>query len=344
MALFNADRVTDRAQREADNRQQMDIIMAAYNRYLENLQAPVVSGPMPRTVVGKKLYDTFVARVEEPIEEEKSKNKKKKKKEESTDDEVKITPGFTISERERGADEFLFNARTPEELLTMAGIEKPKKWKPYYYTYDRKKGKVIQETDDDYSRKLHAANKLFESAKATSLTGGSSFFNFATPTEEEELNKRYDFNKFLPAITEELQNKYSALGGYQRGLLANETVETSDDEKVLWKTNPAMAVEAEIKALQSTFKDVTKKINEEFTRYSQSQRKLGTYQSAALSEEQMMQALGQQIRSTYTTFGGQAEDSYIGNQYMSPVDKNIDLENFNIQDYISGLPKLRTIQ
>lgn len=324
MALYNWQRVTDRAQREADNRQQMDIIMAAYNRYLENLQAPVVSGPMPRTVVGKKLYDTFKPQQLGSV-------------------------GFTIKERERSANEFLFNARTPEELLTMAGIKKPANWNPYYYPFERNPytnvlERVIKETDDDYSRKLHAANKLFESAKATSLTGGSSFFNFAKPTEEAELNKRYDFKKFLPAITEELQNKYSALGGYQRGLLANETVETSDDEKVLWKTNPAMAVEAEIKALQSTFKDITQKINDEFTRYSQSQRKLGSYQSAALSEEQMMQALGQQIRSTYTTFGGQAEDSYIGNKYMSPVDKNIDLENFNIQDYMSGLPKPRTIQ
>jgi len=324
MALYNADRVTDRAQREADNRQQMDIIMAAYNRYLENLQAPVVSGPMPRTVVGKKLYDTFIPQQLGSV-------------------------GFTIKERERSADEFLFNARTPEELLTMAGIKKPANWNPYYFTFERNPytnvgEQVIKETKDDYANKLKAANKLFESAKATSLTGGSSFFNFAKSTEEEELNKRYDFNKFLPGITEELQNKYSALGGYQRGLLANETVETSDDEKVLFKTNPAMAVEAEIKALQSTFKDITKKINDEFTRYSQSQRKLGSYQSAALSEEQMMQALGQQIRSTYTTFGGQAEDSYIGNQYMSPIDKNIDLENFNIQDYMSGLPKPRTIQ
>lgn len=324
MALYNADRVTDRAQREADNRQQMDIIMAAYNRYLENLQAPVVSGPMPRTVVGKKLYDTFKPQQLGSV-------------------------GFTIKERERSADEFLFNARTPEELLTMAGIKKPANWNPYYYAFERNPytnmgERVIKETEDDYANKLKAANKLFESAKATSLTGGSSFFNFAKSTEEEELNKRYDFNKFLPGITEELQNKYSALGGYQRGLLANETVETSDDEKVLFKTNPAMAVEAEIKALQSTFKDITKKINDEFTRYSQSQRKLGSYQSAALSEEQMMQALGQQIRSTYTTFGGQAEDSYIGNQNMSPIDKNIDLENFNIQDYMSGLPKPRTIQ
>jgi len=324
MALYNADRVTDRAQREADNRQQMDIIMAAYNRYLENLQAPVVSGPMPRTVVGKKLYDTFKPQQLGSV-------------------------GFTIKERERSADEFLFNARTPEELLTMAGIKKPANWNPYYYAFERNPytnmgERVIKETEDDYANKLKAANKLFESAKATSLTGGSSFFNFAKSTEEEELNKRYDFNKFLPGITEELQNKYSALGGYQRGLLANETVETSDDEKVLFKTNPAMAVEAEIKALQSTFKDITKKINDEFTRYSQSQRKLGSYQSAALSEEQMMQALGQQIRSTFTSFGGQAEDSYIGNQYMSPIDKNIDLENFNIQDYMSGLPKPRTIQ
>jgi len=304
-----------RAQREADNRQQLDLLMAAYNRYLERQETNTVTGPMPKTEVGKQLFDSFFN-----------------------------TVGFTTSERTRGANEFLLNARNPEEFLTMAGITKPAGWQPTSMAFIRNprtnmRERVWQPTPGDYSNKLNAATQLFNNAQATALTGGSSFFNFSKSATEEELKKRYDLNRFLPSLTKEIQDKYNALGGYQRGLLANETATVEDDEKILFKTNPALAVEAEIASLKTNFNNIIKEVNTEFTNYLQSKNKLGKYQTSALSEDQMLQALGQRIRSSYTTFGGESEDSFIGNQYMSPTIKDVSLNNFNIQDYMGGLPK-----
>lgn len=236
-----------------------------------------------------------------------------------------LSDNFTVSSKALGPNDFLLNAASADELLKIAGYKKT-----------NRKG-VMGRTYTGYEPGYYeAATSLFDAAKQASILGGSAFLTEqAKPTE-------YDIAKMLPKISEELQTKYNTLGSLQRGELKNETETTADDEQVMFFQDPALAMEAELKKIQKDFSQLTKNINEEFTRYGQSTKKIGTYQTASLSEEQMFKKILQGIRETYTRFNGEAENAYVGNRYANTTPANFQFSSAtpDAKAYLQTLPTL----
>lgn len=332
-------------QREAENKAAMDLLMLAYQR---RTLPPMGVDDTPETATSKLLYEDFYSK---PQAFKESINKQTAA---GTYTPQPIS-GYTITSRALTANEFLLNATTAEELLKLAGVVKPVNYKPRYeyrsrYIYHNRRRSpnlsppVISSTDT-YGIQRQAAIKLINDAKDVSRVGGTSFFNFKQETDSAELEKRYNIDKFTPIILEELAKKHSALGSLQRGLLNNETVDTSDDEKVLYSTNKSFAVDQELKNLKDNFKSMVDKINLKFTEYGQYSGKLGSYQSAYLSEESMLKQMAQDIRSTYTTYGGVKEEGeYMGDQYYKPSILNETVPNENqFTDFLNNLPTLNTL-
>lgn len=232
---------------------------------------------------------------------------------------------FTVSSKALGPNDFLLNASNADELLKIAG-----------YTKSTQKGMMGSNYTDYKPGYYAAATSLIDAAKQASVLGGSAFL-----VEQAEPTK-YNLQTMLPEISKELQTKYNLLGSLQRGNLKNETESTADDEGVMFFQDPALAVEAELKKIQTDFNQLTQNINEEFTRYGQSTKKIGTYQTASLSEEQMFKKILQGIRETYTRFNGEAEGSYVGNKYANTTPANFQFSSAtpDAKTYLQKFPTL----
>jgi hypothetical protein len=300
--MFTQNKFT-REERKANLRQEMDLLMSAYNQYVSNISTSSITGKVPKTSLNKAIFLNFLN----------TKN------------------SYTTNKATQDSGTFLFNARTPEQFLEMAGVKKQQTnmfgQKQTFYNPD----------------KLEAATRLFEQAKASSLVGSSNFFDFSSNASDAEVKKRYSFSKFEPYLSQELMNKYNTLGGLQRGTLKNETIETEDDEKVLFLTSPALAAQQDLKNIKQNFEQITTDINDQFTRFGQQNKKINLFQKAALSEEQMLKFLSQDIRSTYNKYDNNVEDSYVAGQYFFDRYNNINTNNLNINEYISNLPSLLRI-
>lgn len=285
-------------ERRKANEAKMDILINAYRKAREQAQTPVITGSMPVSSFGKSIFDEFYAN----------------------------NTSFSVTSNPIKPNEFLLNARTPEELLSIAGFEKQKRkglWGIYQNQYE-----------PGY---YEAATSLMDSVKRADLVGNSSFF-----INETKEPVTYDMARMMPEISNELARKYNILGGLQRGALRNETESIEDDELVLFQQDPALAMEAELQKIQGGFSQITKNINEEFTRYGQSTKKIGTYQTASLSEEQMFKKILQGIRETYTRFNGEAEEAYVGNKYAYTTPANFEFSEAtpDTKRYLQEFPTL----
>ena len=284
-SLTPAEKEYQRKERERLNRIQMDLLMAAYSKRTANPNLPSAES-IKTSQFGRTLFDEFY-KAAQPLDKQ-------------------LSEGYTVTSTAVGPNDFLLNARTPAELLQLAGITKP----------SRSVG-IFSKERSDYAAAEEAADSLIRMAKDTSRIGGDTAFGFANEVTDKQLADRYNVSKFTPAILEELNKKYAALGPLQRGLLKNETETTEDDERVLFNQSTAFQVDTELKKMQTDFKKLTDDINKEFTLYGQHKQKIGTYQTAALSEDQMFKQILQNIRSSYSTFEGEADSRYVGDKYFS---------------------------
>lgn len=246
------------------------------------------------------------------------------------------TSSIKITRRETTGNDLLLGAQTAEELLQIAGVKKP----------------TVKNQQAAYNTQLTAATDLINQAKAANKLGGNTMFDPAltsaqtvfgkTPKVKEpvaEVPTTYSFDKYASGINDALIKKYSALGELQRGGLQNQTATTADDEAVLFKTNAAYSVQSEFDALSKNFKGTTDQINTEFTKYNQDQKRIGMYQTASLSEDQMYKKIISDIESSYTTFNSKKEKEYVGDTYMNPSVVN---KNTTKEDYIKTLPTIIT--
>ncbi len=243
------------------------------------------------------------------------------------------TSSIKITRRETTGNDLLLGAQTAEELLQIAGVKKP----------------TVKNQQAAYNTQLTAATDLINQAKAANKLGGNTMFdinnsNSVTKTTAAQTTAAatpitYSFDKYASGINDALTKKYSALGELQRGGLQNQTATTADDEAVLFKTNAAYSVQSEFDAISKNFKSTTDQINTEFTKYNQDQKRIGMYQTASLSEDQMYKKIISDIESSYTTFNSKKEKEYVGDTYMNPSVVN---KNTTREDYIKTLPTIIT--
>jgi hypothetical protein len=128
----------------------------------------------------------------------------------------------------------------------------------------------------------------------------------------------YQFDQYALGITDALTKKYSALGPLQRGGLKNDTASTTDDEAVLFNTDPSYAIQSEFDSLSKNFAATTAQQNAAFTQYAQDQKKIGMYQTASLSQDQMYKKILSDIESSYITINNKKEKGNVSDTYMAP--------------------------
>lgn len=288
--------------RVLENKNAMDLLLKAYTANIEKNRVVTATRE-----VGMKndIYDEFFA----------------------------DTANIKITRRETTGNDLLLGAQTAEELLQIAGVKKP----------------TVKNQQAAYNTQLTAATGLINQAKASNKLGGNTMFdinnsNSVTKTTAAQTTAAaapitYSFDKYASGINDALTKKYSALGELQRGGLQNQTATTADDEAVLFKTNAAYSVQSEFDALSKNFKGTTDQINTEFTKYNQDQKRIGMYQTASLSEDQMYKKIISDIESSYTTFNSKKEKGYVGDTYMNPSVVN---KNTTRTDYIKTLPTIIT--
>ena len=230
------------------------------------------------------------------------------------------TANTKITRRATTGNDLLLGAQTAEELLQIAEVVKP--------TSGR-------QAISAYNVQLTAAQNLISKAKEGSQLGGNTLFDGMTVTSVADVPTKYSFDKFSTGITEALTKKYSSLGELQRGLLQNETATTTDDEQVVFSNNNAYQVQNEYANMQKNWKTTTAQINTDFTKYGQDQKKIGMYQTAFLSEDQMYKKILNDIQSSYTTFNSTQGQGYVADTYMNPQATNIDTTS---DAYLASLP------
>lgn len=295
-----------------ENKNAMDLLLKAYTANIEKNRVVTATRE-----VGMKndIYDEFFA----------------------------DTANIKITRRATTGNDLLLGAQTAEELLQIAEIAKP--------TSGR-------QAISAYNVQLTAAQGLIGQATAATKLGGNTLFDLSKPVNGAQVIAgilgakpkkdaapvadvpiTYSFDKYASGINDALTKKYSALGELQRGGLQNQTATTADDEAVLFKTNAAYSVQSEFDALSKNFKGTTDQINTEFTKYNQDQKRIGMYQTASLSEDQMYKKIISDIESSYTTFNSKKEKGYVGDTYMNPSVVN---KNTTKSDYIKTLPTIIT--
>jgi hypothetical protein len=226
------------------------------------------------------------------------------------------TANTKITRRATTGNDLLLGAKTAEELLQIAGVIKP-----------------VGKPTAAYMTQLNAAKELISKATEANRLGGNTNFDFSstsTPATE------YSFDKYSLGISEALSKKYAALGNLQRGALENETISTSDDESVVFSMNSSSQIENEFSQMQKNFKSMTESFNKDFTTYGQQQKKIGTYQTATLSEDQMYRKILSDIESSYTSFNSRKDKGYVAGMYMNPriADRKIP----SATEYLASLP------
>ena len=228
------------------------------------------------------------------------------------------TANTKITRRATTGKDLLLGAQTAEELLRIAKVVKPISGR---------------QAISAYNVQLTAAQNLISKAKEGSQLGGNTLFDGVNPVTN--VSTKYSFDKFSSGITEALTKKYSSLGELQRGLLQNETATTTDDEQVVFSNNNAYQVQNEYANMQKNWKTTTAQINKNFTKYGQDQKKIGMYQTAFLSEDQMYKKILSDIQSSYTTFNSTQGQGYVADTYMNPQSTNI---NTKADAYLASLP------
>jgi len=288
--------------RELENKNAMDLLLKAYTANIERNRVVTATREVG---IKNDIYDSFFA----------------------------DTANTKITRRATTGNDLLLGAKTAEELLQIAEVVKPTNG-----------NKAISA----YNVQLTAAKNLISQATSASKLGGNTLFDPAltiaqtvfgkTPKVKEpvaEVPTTYSFDKFSSGITEALTKKYSSLGELQRGLLQNETATTTDDEKVIFSNNNAYQVQNEYANMQKNWKTTTAQINTDFTKYGQDQKKIGMYQTAFLSEDQMYKKILSDIEASYTTFNSTQGQGYVANTYMKPQSTNI---NTTSDAYLASLP------
>ena len=293
--------------RELENKNAMDLLLKAYTANIERNRVVTATREVG---IKNDIYDSFFA----------------------------DTANTKITRRATTGNDLLLGAQTAEELLQIAEITKP--------TSGR-------QAISAYNVQLTAAKNLINQATSASQLGGNIKFNLGPPVNGAELaagflGKKpktkepvadvpttYSFDKFSSGITEALTKKYSSLGELQRGLLQNETATTTDDEQVVFSNNNAYQVQNEYANMQKNWKTTTAQINTDFTKYGQDQKKIGMYQTAFLSEDQMYKKILSDIQSSYTTFNSTQGQGYVADTYMNPQSTNIDTTS---DAYLASLP------
>lgn len=291
------------------NKNAMDLLLKAYTANIEKNR--VVTEARDDSMIND-IYDSFYAGTEE-------------------DADGNVISSAKITRRAVTGNDLLLGAQTAEELLQIAGVVKPT-------------GKL----SSAYVTQLNAAKELIRQATEGSRLGGSTLFNPVLNFAQLAFGKKpkdvtpvvdgpttYSFDKFSAGITEALTKKYSSLGELQRGLLKNETATTTDDEQVVFSNNNAYQVQNEFSNMQKNWKTTTAQMNLDFTKYGQNQKKIGMYQTATLSEDQMYKKILSDIQSSYTMFNSEQEQGYVADTYMNPQATNI---NTTSDAYLASLP------
>lgn len=269
------------------NKKEMDILLAAYTQKLAD-RPPVVRD---FENISSNIYEQYYKTAQTTTYATEEDKKKKKNP---------ITNlGYTLSNNPMGANDFLLRATSAKELLQMGNYKKPKGLSGY-----------IAE-----KAALATAQAMIDDAMKTSRIGGTQLFDLP---QESQTTPTYAFDKFEVGLMDELTKKYSALGELKKGLLANETESTADDEGVLFSTNKPYQISNELADMKKNFKTMYETINAEFTKYGQDNRKIGTYQTAYLSEDQLYKKMLHDIRSTYSTFGSVVTPSNVTSEYFNP--------------------------
>ena len=294
--------------RELENKNAMDLLLKAYTANIERNRVVTATREVG---IKNDIYDSFFA----------------------------DTANTKITRRATTGNDLLLGAQTAEELLQIAEITKP--------TSGR-------QAISAYNVQLTAAKNLINQATSASKLGGNTLFDLSKPVNGAQVIAEilgakpkkgaapvadvpitYSFDKFSSGITEALTKKYSSLGELQRGLLQNETATTTDDEQVVFSNNNAYQVQNEYANMQKNWKTTTAQINTDFTKYGQDQKKIGMYQTAFLSEDQMYKKILSDIQSSYTTFNSTQGQGYVADTYMNPQSTNIDTTS---DAYLASLP------
>ena len=288
--------------RELENKNAMDLLLKAYTANIERNRVVTATREVG---IKNDIYDSFFA----------------------------DTANTKITRRATTGNDLLLGAKTAEELLQIAEVVKPTKGNQAVRAYN------VQ---------LTAAKNLINQATSASKLGGNTLFDpvinftqvaFGKQSKAKEpvadVPTTYSFDKFSTGITEALTKKYSSLGELQRGLLQNETATTTDDEQVVFSNNNAYQVQNEYANMQKNWKTTTDQINTDFTKYGQDQKKIGMYQTAFLSEDQMYKKILSDIQSSYTTFNSTQGQGYVADKYMNPRSTNIDTTS---NAYLASLP------
>ncbi len=293
--------------RELENKNAMDLLLKAYTANIERNRIVTATREVG---IKNDIYDSFFA----------------------------DTANTKITRRATTGNDLLLGAQTAEELLQIAEVVKPRSGR---------------QAISAYNVQLTAAQNLISQATSASKLGGNTLFdgmNVLTGflsqtgafglkpkavTSVADVPTKYSFDKFSSGITEALTKKYSSLGELQRGLLQNETATTDDDEQVVFSNNNAYQVQNEYANMQKNFKTTTAQINTDFTKYGQDQKKIGMYQTAFLSEDQMYKKILSDIEASYTTFNSTQGQGYVADTYMNPQATNIDTTS---DAYLASLP------
>ena len=313
------------------NKIQMDLLEYTYNTVIKARK--VVTEPVDTSMHGN-IYDSFYSDIAK----------------------LKITRDPTIT------NDVLLGAVNATELLAIAGITKPiiggpnsPQQKLYKEQVAAAKG-LFSEAYSPRGRGLGTSDVGEELGGGE--TGNVQMYKntfsmpeyIYDPTKKKKENKElkaaakkqyedpftYSFDKFSTGITEALTKKYSSLGDLQRGLLQNETATTEDDEQVVFSNNNAYQVQNEYSAMQKNFKQYVKDVNTEFTKYGQDMKKIGTYQTATMSEDMLYKKILSDIQASYNTFNAVQEQGYIAGSYMNPQTGNINTTSTNA--YLASLP------
>lgn len=302
---------------QAANKAAMDLLLKGYNTNIEKNRVVTATRE-----VGMKndIYDSFFA----------------------------DTTNTKIIRRATTGNDLLLGAKTAEELLQVAGVVKPTgKGKPLTEynkqmtaakgligeatAANRLGGNIMFDLNDPYANAISAANSPWAS-KATKAAGKKA----EADQKAALVPTTYSFDRMAGGISDALTKKYAALGGLQRGALKNESATTADDEGVIFNTSAAFSVEQDFAAMSKNFAATTAEQNAAFTSYGQDQKKIGMYQTASLSEDQMYKKILSDIEGSYTSFNNIQESRNVSDTYVGAQDLN--KTTTSATQYLGALP------
>ena len=292
---------------EAANRNAMDLLLKGYTANIEKNRVVTATR---EAGMKNDVYDAFFA----------------------------DTASTKITRRATTGNDLLLGAQTAEELLRVAGVTKP----------------TAKNQQSAYNTQLTAAKGLINQAAAASKLGGNAMFDFNDPyaaainaalspfasKAQKDAGKKataaqaaaavpttYSFDRMAGGISDALQKKYAALGGMQRG--------TVDGENVIFNTSAAFSVDRDFSAMSKNFAATTAEQNAAFTTYGQDQKKIGMYQTASLSEDQMYKKILSDIEGSYTSFNNIQESRNVSGDYVGAADLN---KTTTAAQYLGTLP------